>query len=59
MAVHILQVAYYPTLQETRALVLKSVGYDVALRIRFAARWFFGSKRTTPKFRSRPPVQHR
>src|SRR6267154_5156800 len=29
MAAHILQVAYYPTLQETRALMLKSAGYEV------------------------------
>src|SRR5947199_10661747 len=29
MAAHILQVAYYPTLQKTRALILKSAGYEV------------------------------
>ena len=29
MAAHILQVAYYPNLQETRALMLKSAGYEV------------------------------
>src|SRR5712691_5897451 len=29
MAAHILQVAYYPTLQETRTLMLKSAGYQV------------------------------
>ena len=29
MAAHILQVAYYPILQETRTLMLKSVGYQV------------------------------
>jgi len=29
MAAHILQVAYYPILQETRTLMLKSAGYQV------------------------------
>jgi hypothetical protein len=29
MAAHILQIAYYATLQETRALMLKSAGYEV------------------------------
>src|SRR5437588_11417143 len=29
MAAHILQVAYYPSLQETRTLMLKSAGYQV------------------------------
>ena len=29
MAAHILQVAYYPTLQETRTQMLKSAGYQV------------------------------
>ncbi len=29
MAAHILQVACYPTLQETRTLMLKSAGYQV------------------------------
>jgi len=29
MAAHILQVAYYPTLQETRTLMLESAGYQV------------------------------
>jgi DNA-binding NarL/FixJ family response regulator len=29
MTSHILQVAYYPNLQETRALMLKSAGYEV------------------------------
>jgi hypothetical protein len=29
MAAHILQVAYYPNLQETRALMLKSADYEV------------------------------
>jgi CheY-like chemotaxis protein len=29
MAAHILHVAYYPTLQATQALVLKSAGYEV------------------------------
>jgi len=29
MAAHILHVAYYPSLQETRTLMLKSAGYEV------------------------------
>jgi hypothetical protein len=29
MSAHVLQVAYYPNLQETRALMLKSAGYQV------------------------------
>ena len=79
MAAHILQVAYYDTLQEIRAKMLEAAGYQVTsvlgndnamglngaviatadlvvvgspLRIPFGRRWFIGSKRTTPRFRS-------